>query len=138
MPSNDASNFFRLLDRSMAVMTSFFSSFMLTFIIGGPTRLELTVIVFVLLLMWFLADRLLRNWLQRTPMLKENQRWRAVINEVLDFFLMFGLFLSTQLLLSGLRSTLNTSEMSGVEVVVFVLSLILGGFAFVNTAKNIA
>jgi len=138
MPSNDASNFFRLLDRSMAVMTSFFSSFMLTFIIGGPTRLELTVIVFVLLLMWFLADRLLRNWLQRTPMLKENQRWRAVINEVLDFFLMFGLFLCTQLLLSGLRSTLNTSEMSGVEVVVFVLSLILGGFAFVNTVKNIA
>ena len=138
MPSNDASNFFRLLDRSMAVMTSFFSSFMLTFIIGGPTRLELTVIVFALLLMWFLADRLLRNWLQRTPMLKENQRWRAVINEVLDFFLMFGLFLSTQLLLSGLRSTLNTSEMSGVEVVVFVLSLILGGFAFVNTVKNIA
>jgi len=40
--------------------------------------------------------------------------------------------------LSGLRATLNTSEMSGVEVVVFVLSLILGGFAFVNTVKNIA
>lgn len=138
MPSNDASNFFRLLDRSMAVMTSFFSSFMLTFIIGGPTRLELTVIVFVLLLLWFLADRLLRNWMQKTPILKENQRWRAVINEVLNFFLMFGLFLSTQLLLSGLRATLNTSEMSGVEVVVFVLSLILGGFAFVNTVKNIA
>lgn len=137
MSSAESANFTRLLDRSMAVITSFFSSFMLTLIVSRPARVEITVVVFVLLAIWFMADRYLRRWLKTPTIMKENARWRDVILEVLDFLLMFGLFLTAQLILHGLRGAISTSELDGVEVVVFVFTLILGGFAIVHTVKTL-
>ena len=131
----ESANFTRLLDRSMAVITSFFSSFMLTLIVSRPARVEITVIVFVLLAIWFMADRFLRRWLKSSILMTENARWRDVIVEVLDFLLMFGLFLIAQLILHGLSSSIGTSELDSVEVVVFVFTLILGGFAVGQTIK---
>ncbi len=135
--SGDAANFMRLLDRSMAVITSFFSSFMLSLIVSRPARVEITVIVFVLLAIWIMADRFLRRWLTTSMLMKENRRWRDVIIEVLDFLLMFGLFLTAQLLLHGLSGGISESELDSVEVIVFVFSVILGGFAVVHTIKTL-
>ncbi len=135
--SGDAANFMRLLDRSMAVITSFFSSFMLSLIVSRPARVEITVIVFVLLAIWIMADRFLRRWLTTSVLMKENRRWRDVIIEVLDFLLMFGLFLTAQLLLHGLSGGISESELDSVEVIVFVFSVILGGFAVVHTIKTL-
>ena len=136
--SADAANFTRLLDRSSAVITSFVSSFMMGLIVSRPARVELTVSVFVLLAIWIMADRLLRQWL-RAPagIMAENARWRDVLLEVLDFLLMFGLFLTAQLLLYGLRGSIGSSELDAVEVVVFVFTLILGGFSVVHAAKTL-
>lgn len=133
----DAANFTRLLDRSMAVITSFVSSFMMGLIVSRPARVEITVIVFVLLAIWIMADRFLRKWLRTSILMKENKRWRDIIIEVLDFLLMFGLFLTAQLLLHGLSSSVGESELDAVEVVVFVLSVILGGFAIVHMIKTL-
>jgi hypothetical protein len=133
----ESANFTRLLDRSMAVITSFVSSFMMGLIVSRPARVEITVSVFVLLAIWIMADRFLRRWLKTSVLMKENARWRDVILEVLDFLLMFGLFLTAQLLLHGLRGGIGSSELDSVEVVVFVLSLILGGFSILHTVKTL-
>jgi hypothetical protein len=133
--SGNSDNFSRLMDRGMAVIISFVSSFMLTLIISQPSRVEISVIVVVLLVLWIMLDRVLRTWFQTSVIMAENRRWRDVIIEVLDFLLLLGIFLVAQLFLLGLRSAIGTSQLSGVEVVSFVLSTMLAGFAIVHRIK---
>ncbi len=135
MSRRDDENFSRLLDRGMAVIISFVSSFMLSLIVSLPSRVEITVIVVVLLVIWIMADRTIRRWFRTSLLMKENARWRDVLIEVLDFLLLLGIFLVAQLFLRGLRSGISTSELSAVEVVSFVLAIMLGGFAMVHTIK---
>ncbi len=135
MSSRDDENFSRLLNRGMAVIISFVSSFMLSLIVSQPSRVEITVIVVVLLVIWIMADRLIRRWFRTSLLMKENALWRDVLVEILDFLLLLGIFLVAQLFLSGLRSGISTSELSAVEVVSFVLAIMLGGFAIVHTIK---
>ena len=135
MSRRDDGNFTRLLDRGMAVIISFISSFMLSLIVSQPSRVEITVIVVVLFVLWIMADRLIRTWFETSMIMKDNARWRDVILAVLDFLLLLGIFLVAQLFLRALRDGISTSELSAVEVVSFVLAIMLGGFAIVHTIK---
>lgn len=131
----DDSNFMRLLGRNWAVITSFVSSFMLRFIVSGPSRVEITVITFILIVIWVMVDGYARRGLRAWTLLDENNRWRNVIFEILDFLLMFSIFLAAQLVLDGLRSSINAGDLSTAEVAVFVLVSILIGSAIISTVK---
>lgn len=131
----DDSNLTRLLGRNWAVITSFVSSFMMSLIVSGPARAEITVITYIVIIIWIMADgyarRLLRSW----TLMDENKRWRDVIFEIMDFLLMFSIFLAAQLMLHGLRASIGAGDLSLPEIIVFVLVSILVGSAVVNTVK---
>ena len=133
--SGDDGNFTRLINRGMAVIISFISSFGLSLVVAQPSRVEITVIVVVLFVLWIMADRLIRGWFETSVLMKANARWRDLIIAVLDFLLLLGIFLVAQLFLRALRDGIDTSELSAVEVIVFILAIVLGGFAIVHTIK---
>lgn len=132
---NDVDNFARLLDRGMAVIISFVSSLMFTLITGQPSRVEISVIVVEMLILWIMLDRVIRIWFTTSVIMEENPLWRDVIIALLDFMLLLGIFVVAQMFLSGLYSAISTNQYSAYEIVVFVLATMLAGFAIVHRIK---
>lgn len=127
--ATDGANIMRLFDRGIGVMTSFFSRFLFDIIIKQPARVEITVIIVFVMVLWIMVDRGIRKLIQKSILMRENRRWRDLIIEVLDFMLLLGVFLITQLLFQLLSEGIGTSEMGAAEAIVLVFIVMVGGFA---------
>jgi len=108
-------------------------------IFGGPAmRVEVTLIVLFSFIIWVGIDRLLRIWLSVALVMRSNPRWRDVLLDVLDFLMLLFLFVTVQLALGFIGSSVSSSDLGIAESIAGVIVIALGSFALVNTVKTLA
>lgn len=129
--------FRRLLGNAVAIVTSFASALVLTFIIDQHARVEITLIVVFAVLIWIVVDRKLRSLLAIYPVTRENKQWNAWLTRLLDFVLLLGIFLVAQLVIVTLRSAFDDGDLSGLEVIVFVAAGLGTAFAFMSSIQRL-
>lgn len=134
--SDSQSSFVRLVDKGLAVIIGLVSNFVFDIIDVKPNRLEISLIVIIVFVLWAVADRFIRKWLQNLPVLKSNRVWQEVLIGILDFSLLLGIFLVLQLILEFLRTGISSSNPNLFEVSIGIFVIMLAGFSIVHTIKE--
>ncbi len=134
--SDSQSSFVRLVDKGLAVIIGLVSNFVFDIIDVKPNRLEISLIVIIVFVLWAVADRSIRKWLQNLPVLKSNRVWQEVLIGILDFSLLLGIFLVLQLILEFLRTGISNSNPNLFEVSIGIFVIMLAGFSIVHTIKE--
>ncbi len=130
-----ASTFLRLVDKGLAVIIGLISNFVFGIINIKSNRLEISLLVIIVFLLYASVDRLLRTGIKNLGILKYNKAWQDVLLSVLDFIMLLGIFLVIHLVLEFLETSLSGSNFDFFEVVVGVFSVVLIGFSIVQTIK---
>ena len=119
------------------MIIGFVSSFVLTILLQGPQRVEVRLIVILVVLISIGVVGPLRTWINNSPVMRENQRWRDVLLVFINSLLSLGIFLAVQLVLVGFRASIGTGEPSGVELIAFVIIALLSVFGIFDTLKAV-
>ena len=136
--SQHSANVIRLVERGLAVIISLVSSFVFDIIDIKPNRLEFSLIVILVFILWVAIDPYARYWLNNLHALKSNKIWKEVLIGIIDFIYLLGIFLVLRLLLVFLRSGVVASNPSLFEVLVGIYAVMLVAFSIVHTAKSLA
>ena len=137
MADTSADDVKSFLQRNMSVIIGFVSSFVLRVLLVGPSRVEVKLIVLLAVLIAIGIAAPTRKWIQTSPIMRGNPRWRNVILIFLNSMLSLGVFLAVQLVLVGFTSSIGTSELSSAELIVFVIVGLLLVFAAFDTVKTV-
>ncbi len=137
MSSSSVDDVRNFLDRNLSVIIGFVSSFVLTILLQGPQRVEVRLIVILVVLISIGVVGPLRTWINNSPVMRENQRWRDVLLVFINSLLSLGIFLAVQLVLVGFRASIGTGEPSGVELIAFVIIALLSVFGIFDTLKAV-
>lgn len=137
MPTH-SENIVRLVDKGLAVIIGLISNFVFDVINIKPNRLEFSLIVVLIFILWVIIDPYIRYWMENLRALKSNIVWKQVLTGIMDFVFLLGIFLVLQLLLKLLRTGINNSDPNLAEVLVGIYAIMLIGFSIVHTAKSLS
>ncbi len=126
----------RLFDRGISVIIGLVSNFVFGIINIKSNRLELSLVVIIVFLLWASADQFIRKWITKLDVLIANKVWQKVLLEILDFVLLLGIFLVVQLILEFLKSGISNIDPNLFEIFVGIFALALTGFSIVQTIKR--
>lgn len=121
----------KIIDRSLSVIVSFVSDFILEIILEKPNTLILTVAIVLVFLVWVAAYDYLVKLIKYVPSLKRNPHWQLVLLKSADFMYMLLVFLVIQLSLEAIKSSVGDVNPSFFEAAVGVFVLIIAGFSVV-------
>ena len=121
----------KIIDRSLSVIVSFVSDFILEIILEKPNTLILTVAIVLVFLVWVAAYDYLVKLIKYVPSLKRNPHWQLVLLKSANFMYMLLVFLVIQLSLQAIKSSVGDVNPSFFESAVSVFVLIIAGFSVV-------
>ncbi len=126
----------KLVDKGLSVIIGLVSNFVFDAIDIKSNRLELSLVVIIVFLLFNSADGFIRKWLKKLNVLETNKVWQEVLLGILDFILLLGIFLVIQLILEFLESGISNSDPNLFEIFVGIFTLMLIGFSIVQTIKR--
>ncbi len=132
----EKSSFLKIVDKGLGGIILLVSNFVFGILIIKSNRLELSISVIVVFLLWISADRFIRKLLKNLNVLKKNKVWQDVLLGILDFIQLLGIFLVVQLILEFIKSGINNSNPNLFEIFIGIYAVMLIGFAIVQTIKS--
>ena len=137
MPNSAEESYKRLLENATAVIISFVSGFFLADIVNQTNRLETTLIVVLVVLIWIFVDGRLRDFIKDYPVTKRSQSWRDWIWRMLDFLLLLSLFLVARLILFAAEDAIQNGDLSIEESIGFIFVGLGVTFAFIVETQRL-
>ena len=137
MSSDSPISLTRVFDRGLSVITSFISSFVLIALLQPTSyKLEFTLTVVLVFVLWMIMDGMIREWLNNISSLKRNKNWKEVLVSGIDFISLLFIFLMVQLFLTILTEGWNAFNPSVPEALVAIFVVILTALAIFQTIKS--
>ena len=111
------------------IVASLVSSFFFYMISSIGHRLELTIIVFEVFVLWTITEKWMRSTVPKLWSVDENVRWNSTILSMLDFFSWVLMFLLFEMFLSLLTAAWTDGDLSYGESIVGFFTITFGTFS---------
>lgn len=120
--------FLSVFNRGTSVIIGFFSSFILTLLLGVQFQIDtLVILVESYVIFQIVTATIIAKIISVVPP-NEAGQWHELINKVTDFVDMLGLFLATNFFLTVIESTFSMTDFSLLEVIATIYVIVLSLF----------
>lgn len=127
-----------LFDRAQSVIISIISSAVYSIVSQRGDRIENTILIIGVFLMWMILDGYIREWLGKFWSLQHNRGWQAVLLDTVNFISMLGIFLVLKVALEDVVGKFGQNSISIIELLVTIYSVLLIVLSLVQTIKMLS
>ncbi len=125
-----------LWDASVTITISQISEVLYEMITNYNKTLELRILIGIGFALWTGVDLCLRFTLPELRVMKRNPAWLQLIENMMNFFILLGIFLVSNLILKYVVSQANVSGYNTIEFVFSILPIVITGFTYYQLFKS--
>lgn len=133
----DPSGTLRIIDNAEVVLQSYFSNIIFEQILLLNNSFEIALATAGLLLLYMVLDKLIRKFIVRKILAKDNPPLVRAIEGFMDYVFYIGLFLLAQFLLQLIVIGFAEGFLSVAETIVTIFSVLLIFYAIIATLKEL-
>ena len=133
----DPSKLINIWERSEAVISSYFTTFLFEQILLLNNALEVAFAITGLLFMYMVIDQWLRVYIIKEFLAKDNGALQRTIFGFMDYLYYFGIFFVVQFVIQVIKIEVAESGMSLSEMLVLIFCLLLISYSVIETFKQL-